>query len=129
MARVLLVDDDGETREAVRWVLEESGHEVAEASSGQAALDFLRASHDPLVVLLDLLMTDGDGVTVLRAARDDAPLATRHRYLVLTAMPLTQVHLPDDLRSLLARPVLSKPFDLDELLAAVAQAATQLPST
>jgi CheY-like chemotaxis protein len=68
MARVLIVDDDEGARDTVRTVLEEEGYEVAEAEYGHCALDHLRASAEPLVVLLDYRMPQLNGGEVLRAA-------------------------------------------------------------
>ncbi|HEV8193084.1 MAG TPA: response regulator [Ktedonobacterales bacterium] len=42
MTRVLLVDDDQAIRETLRFVLEDAGYQVLEASDGSAALRALR---------------------------------------------------------------------------------------
>jgi CheY-like chemotaxis protein len=55
--RVLIVDDDPDIRSSMRTVLEEFGDQkVCEASNRLEALEHLRASTEPFVVLLDLLM-------------------------------------------------------------------------
>ena len=53
MAYVFVVDDDPAIRTALRSALEEHGHVVFEAGDGVSALERLRASPWPLVVLLD----------------------------------------------------------------------------
>src|SRR5215813_729711 len=45
-ARVLVVDDDSDTRETVRMLLEDAGYVVLEAEDGAVALDVLRTSPD-----------------------------------------------------------------------------------
>jgi CheY-like chemotaxis protein len=127
MAHVLVVDDDEGIRESLRWALEDAGHAVSEAPDGVTAVELLRASPRPLVAVLDIVMPDGDGVAVLHAVRDDPWLVGRHCYLVTTASPPHRFHLPDDVACLLALPVIHKPFDLDEFLAAVEKAAALLP--
>jgi CheY-like chemotaxis protein len=116
MATVLIVDDDLDTRDVLRLVLEDAGHEVAEAPDGQIALKMLRASAFPLVVILDLLMPRLDGVGVLRAVLEDDDLAARHAYLVLTVMTPSRVATSAPLLSALSAPVVYKPFDVDALL-------------
>jgi CheY-like chemotaxis protein len=129
MAHVLVVDDDEATRHMLRDVLEDAGHAVLEAPDDAAALHILRASPHPLVVVLDMLMPPDDGRSVLRAVRDDAHLATRHSYLAMTAGPLTRLNLPADLSRLLVRPVITKPFQLRDVLSAIEEAAlAQEPS-
>jgi CheY-like chemotaxis protein len=128
MARVLVVDDDGDIRDSLRWALEDAGHEVSEAAGGAAALEMLWASPHPLVAVLDIIMPDQDGLAVLNAVRDDPYLSTRHCYIVATASSPSRFNLPDEISCLLAVPVIEKPFDLDDFLAAVEQAASKLPS-
>ncbi|HEV2405990.1 MAG TPA: response regulator, partial [Ktedonobacterales bacterium] len=62
MMRALVVDDDVDTRDVVRLLLEDVGYVVSEAKDGEQALDMLRASDVPLVVLLDLDLPRIDGV-------------------------------------------------------------------
>ncbi|MBF6590131.1 MAG: response regulator [Ktedonobacterales bacterium] len=116
---VLVVDDDEGIRQTLRLVLEDAGYTITEAASGGAALDALRASADPLLVLLDYLMPGMDGGGVLRLIAADAPLAARHAYVLITASPQM---LPPELVRLtkrLAITVLPKPFDMDVLLRTV----------
>jgi CheY-like chemotaxis protein len=126
MARVLVVDDDADIRDMLRLVLTDVGHEVAEAVDGEAALDFLRATLDRWIVLLDYLLRGGlDGREVLTAMAADAQLAARHAYIAFPANPELDAPVAA-LREALGVPLLPKPFDLDELLAAVAQAEARL---
>jgi DNA-binding response OmpR family regulator len=68
-ARILLVEDDADLREAMAGALEADGHDVATASDGDGALEALAgADHD--IVLLDIALGRGpDGVEVCRRAR------------------------------------------------------------
>lgn len=64
-AKVLLVDDSGMARRAVRQMLESAGYQVAEAEDGLIALEqyFLEK---PDLVLLDLVMKGMNGLDVLK---------------------------------------------------------------
>lgn len=123
---VLVVDDNQDIRETLRLALEDEGYAVLEASDGLAALDILRDSPRPLVVLLDHIMPGIDGVATLDLIGRDERLARRHAYLMLTAS--STVGSPEIVtqHAEVEVPLVSKPFDLDDLLGAVARAADSL---
>jgi DNA-binding response OmpR family regulator len=73
--RVLLVEDDKPTREALVRLLEEDGHDVRAAANGVRGLVALR-DFRPERVLLDLMLPDFAGERVLEAVRLSHP-ATR----------------------------------------------------
>ncbi len=125
MCQVLIVDDDTEVRELLRLALEEEGHQVSEAAGGERAIGMLRDSQSRLVVILDYLMPGVNGEAVLRAMAQDAYLAPRHAYIVMSAGR----HLPsdqDEAFSHLWLRALSKPFDLNEVSALIQQASQYL---
>lgn len=128
MTRVLIVDDDEGIRESVRLAMEEEGYEVAEASDGSAALDFLQASQGRWLVLLDQLMPVMDGTGFLHEVQKDPALISKHAYILLTAR--SRISAPTlDLTASLGVSVLKKPFELEHLLELVAQAAARLAET
>jgi CheY-like chemotaxis protein len=61
MAELLLVEDDGLTREALVALLEGQGYSVRSAGDGQEALAILREGSLPDCILLDLGMPGMDG--------------------------------------------------------------------
>ncbi len=68
MARLLLVEDETALRRSMTKGLEEEGHEVLTAVSGDEAV--LISSREPLdCIILDLLLPDGDGITALKQMR------------------------------------------------------------
>jgi adenylate cyclase len=71
--RVLVVDDDRVSRALLTSSLEREGHHVRCAENGLAALELLR--DDPCdVVLLDVVMPELDGVSVLERVKSDSAL-------------------------------------------------------
>ena len=125
-ADVLIVEDDETTREVLAEFLLTEGYTIYQAPDGRPVLERLRTHPVGLVVLLDLMMPGMDGYAVLQAVAAEPPLATRHAYILMTATAKT---LPPNVIALLKQlkiSALSKPFDLDELLAAVQKAATRL---
>jgi two-component system, NtrC family, response regulator AtoC len=73
--RVLVVDDDAGIRRYLGALLPSLGYQMVEASSGEQALEQLRARSAPALVLLDLLMPGMGGLEVLdRLRRDHAQI-------------------------------------------------------
>src|SRR5947208_5482697 len=68
VARILVMDDDGTLRGAIRVALEAAGYEVMEAADGHAGLRLHREQGADLV-LVDIFMPERDGLEVIRALR------------------------------------------------------------
>jgi DNA-binding response OmpR family regulator len=66
--RLLVVEDDDHIRTALRWALEDEGYDVAEAASGEEALQAVAVSAPDLMVV-DLMLGSMDGVDVIRQVR------------------------------------------------------------
>jgi signal transduction histidine kinase len=72
-ARLLVVDDEESLRITTAAIFEREGYVVDTASSGDEAIDLLgKADYD--LVLTDLHMEGGDGISVLNRIRQEAPL-------------------------------------------------------
>jgi two-component system KDP operon response regulator KdpE len=124
---VLVVDDEDDIRMTMRIVLQDAGYAVLEAPEGRSALVQLAYSPQGMVVLLDLKMPGMDGFAVLRALAKDEHLASRHAFIVATALDTRA--LREEEVELLTRFGISridKPFDLDDLFAAVRAAEQRL---
>jgi CheY-like chemotaxis protein len=123
---VLVVDDAEAVRDALVSLLRDEGFAVQEAADGAQALAALRASPDPLVVFLDYLMPHVDGAGVLAEVARDPDLAGRHAIIFSTAnaraLPMPVVKSLADVAAV----VVPKPFVVDDLLAAVAEACRRL---
>jgi two-component system alkaline phosphatase synthesis response regulator PhoP len=107
--RVLVVDDDSETRGLLASVLRGHGLSVEEAADGQEALDLL-STGSYAVILLDLLMPRLDGFAVLEAlSKEDGqqPIV-----LVVTGADRRAIEQLDP-RGI--HGVVRKPIDVEEL--------------
>jgi two-component system, OmpR family, KDP operon response regulator KdpE len=109
---ILVVDDDVQLRRFLRTTLSGHGHAVVEAGSLAEALEAIERTH-PAVVLLDLGLPDGDGLSLLRKL---AP-ADRPPIIVLSA----RGQEGDKVAALDAgaEDYLTKPFGASELLARI----------
>jgi two-component system cell cycle response regulator DivK len=74
MSKVLIVDDNRDSRDLIRAILKNFHFEVMEASQGRDALDQIRKEH-PDLVLLDIDMPVLDGFGVVQNIRQEAGFA------------------------------------------------------
>lgn len=81
--QILVVDDEPDILELVRFALTQEGFAVTTAATGQAALDALKDSR-PDAVVLDLMLPDFSGTEVCRRIRANAETAALP-ILMLTA--------------------------------------------
>ena len=111
---ILVVDDDHALRDFIRLVLEDAGYEVVEATEGVAALDVMR-QFQPRLILLDMRMPGMNGWEFVNALHEaERPIPP--------IVMMTAGHDPKAKASEIgADRWLAKPFDLDQLVAAVEQ--------
>lgn len=95
-APVLVVDDDGPTRNVLVRMLDAGGIRTVEASDGRQALEILE-SITPRMVLLDLMMPEMDGFQVAETLRHD------ERWSDLPIVVLTSATLDEEDRERLAQ--------------------------
>lgn len=74
--RVLIVDDDHEIVESVRFALEANGYEVLVARDGNQGLA-MAEREDPDLVVLDMMMPKRSGFLVLEKLRRSRPVPLR----------------------------------------------------
>jgi CheY-like chemotaxis protein len=104
---VLIVDDDLDAREALAELLEYRGFSVGSAANGREALNYLRSSSLPGIIILDLMMPMMDGWEFLEHQSRDFALM-EIPVIVLTATP--------PLEPIKAKAILQKPIHLDSLV-------------
>ena len=81
--RVLLIEDEANIAEAIRFLLTRDGWQVRVLGEGAAALATV-AEYQPDLVILDLMLPDMSGLDILTALRAGAPTKTLP-VLMLTA--------------------------------------------
>lgn len=115
-ARILLVEDDSGIRDSVTECLVIEGYAVSAVANGAEALAWLAREAPPDLIVLDLYMPVMSGGDLLGHLRADPRLRGVPAVLMTAAMP-GRTPVPP------AEAVLSKPFDLDDLLDTVARLA------
>jgi two-component system alkaline phosphatase synthesis response regulator PhoP len=63
VAKILVVDDEKDVVELLKFLLEKDGHQVSTAYNGREALESVKAAK-PELILLDVMMPEMDGYTV-----------------------------------------------------------------
>ncbi len=110
--KILIVDDDPKLRGFLRQGLEEQNLQCVEASSVAEAQEALRSSFD--LVLLDVMLPDGEGWQVLRELREND---LRTPVIFLTARSLLDERIQG--LEMGADDYVIKPFEFRELLARI----------
>ncbi len=118
--KILLIDDDPDTRELVTMMVEKAGHRIQATAHGQAGL--LLLEHEKIdIVLLDIMMPDVDGLNVLTSIRK----TSKAPVLMLTALSDTGIMQQSYLLG--ADDYMVKPFTMNKLIERIERLARQLP--
>jgi len=118
--KVLIVDDEPDTLELVKLVLESGGFETLLAASGTQALEQIERTR-PDLVLLDIMMPDMDGWDVFRKIKEKDP---KIPIAILTAKAQNIDRLLG-LHVLKADDYITKPFGKNELINKVRKLLTE----
>lgn len=111
---ILVVDDEEDTVELARMVLEYEGYRVFSASNGEEAIHFLDTnSEKPDLVLLDVLMPKVNGLEVCRWIKDN-PQLKNIPVLLFTAKVGKKDRIAGEKAG--ADAYINKPFSADDLL-------------
>ncbi len=120
MAYILVIEDDVDIRRLYRRILEQDGHQVAEASDGDVGLRLYR-EHRHELIITDIIMPQKEGIETIMELRREFPQV---RIIAMSGggeatSSQTCLHLA---KRLGAATTLSKPFSRQELLDAVREA-------
>lgn len=118
---VLLIEGNDAICASLPLILEEAGHTVRCAATVEAGIAYLRNAACAHVVLVSNQTPYNHSLaTFFQRIIADPTLSRAHHYVALTTAPATLS--PEALAILdrLRAPVIRKPFDLDELFAALA---------
>lgn len=111
---ILLIEDDSAIRESVAECLQAVGYAVVPVANGKEGLSAARLER-PALIVCDLVMPVMNGAEFVDALRRDDALRDIPVVLMTAAIGSHGMSVPP------ADGYLSKPFDLDELIEAVAR--------
>lgn len=118
-ARILVVEDDADAREAMISLLQMKGYRAFPAGNGKEALDYLKRAPVPDLIILDLWMPVMDGWQ-FRTEQVKDPRLKEIPVVVVTAL--------SDQADVDADEVIIKPVDVDQLLTAVGHFCRREPT-
>jgi two-component system, chemotaxis family, chemotaxis protein CheY len=127
MHQILVVDDEPDVRDAIKRILERAGYSVRVTSDGSGVLEELRAVPAE-VVIADIIMPKTNGVEAIQAIRTEFPdakiiaISGGGNFAISGYQPAaitTSAYLMAARRAG-ADHVMTKPFDAQELLLAIA---------
>jgi twitching motility two-component system response regulator PilH len=110
--KVLIADDSKTERAHLRQVLLSGGYEVTTADSGKAAIELI-SDELPDLVLLDIIMENGDGYQTCRSLKKNP--ATKHIPVIMVSSKSNDVDRKWAMK-LGASDYITKPYNDDELL-------------
>lgn len=106
--RILLIEDSPDLRELVERALSLDGYKVETAEEGSSALELLKSSPPPDLVLLDISMPGMSGEEFIQTVRK-VPGGTELRIVLMSGWD----DIADRARDLGAAGWIRKPLDLD----------------
>lgn len=115
--KVIIVDDDRETREMLTLTLELEGFEVAQAANGLRLISILHVDR-PDVILLDVMMSWIDGFELCRSIKKN------EEFRDIPVIFVSAKKTPEDVRAGIeagAVDYFPKPVDVEKLVARIRQ--------
>lgn len=123
--KLVVVEDEAEIRELEAFLLASEGYQVVALEDGENARDVVKTENADLVVL-DLMLPRKDGFTVLDELAADP--ATKQTPVIVVSAFAQRVNRQALRKIHQVRRILDKPFDIADLLEAVAAELKAQPS-
>jgi DNA-binding response OmpR family regulator len=114
--RILIVDDDPDIIETVRYALENDGHEVLVARDGNQGLAMAERD-DPDLIILDMMMPKRSGFLVMEKLRRSS--GDPHKIIMITANEGNRHKAYAEMLGV--DDYIRKPFNMDRLLESVSR--------
>lgn len=117
--KILVIDDESVICDACHMVLSEKGHQVDRCTTGRSGLVAIeQGAYD--VILLDMKLTDIDGMEILRTIKAEKPAT-----YVIVMTGYSTIENAVQAMKLGAADYLSKPFADDELIEALEKVSVE----
>ena len=113
MKRILVVDDDQDILEVIKYILEDSGYKVDTLSDGNKLIDKIN-ENTPDLLLLDIMLGNMDGRELCKTIKLSEATHNIPVIMVSASHEITTFNTTDGPNGFIA-----KPFDIDHLLSTV----------
>lgn len=126
MGRILIIDDEEQIRGMLSAALERAGYTVVEAINGKDGLRKYREAPADLVIT-DIIMPDQEGLETIKTLRKEYPQAKI--FTISGADEVLKMNVLDVAQRLGSLRSFKKPFDLNEVVAAVREVVPLKPTS
>jgi DNA-binding response OmpR family regulator len=117
MARILYIEDNKDTAEAVKAILTSAGFETEIAFSGKEGIKQVKTGFD--IILLDIMLPDMSGWDIFAKLTG---MKIRAKFAFLSAIPVSQERMAE-LKSAGVSDYITKPFAKEDLIQRVKKMA------
>ena len=111
--KILVAEDDRDSRELLTWILQKLGYQVVAAENGKEAWEVFRRGRFRLVIS-DVLMPELDGLELCRRIRNHQQ--SKYTYVIIITALIGKKDYLEGMEAG-ADDFVTKPFDPDELRA------------
>jgi DNA-binding response OmpR family regulator len=122
MAKILIIDDENQIRLMLRQMFEREGYDILEAADGKQALKMNKSNPADLIIT-DIIMPEMEGIRTIMELKKEKPDA---KIIAVSGggknSPEQYLHFA---KKLGADRTFTKPFNRDELVAAVKEILVQ----
>ena len=119
MKKILVIEDEEDTRDIMKLVLTDSGFDVATAATGEAGLKAAK-KEEPDLIVLDILLPDITGLTVLDRLKADAK--QRSIPVVIVTAVEKEIGIKEEIAGKYPEVgFVEKPFAVNDLVARIRQ--------
>ncbi len=113
MKRILVIDDAADTLELIKIFLEANSFEVFTFSNGKITINEV-LGYSPQIIILDVYLKGSNGVEICNQLKSNS--LTRNIPIIMSSAHTTDYLI---LRKCAAEDFISKPMDMDELMAKI----------
>lgn len=115
MAKILIIEDDAVVTTALSKILESNGYQVVIAQDGLQGTT-MSHSEKPDLIILDLILPVGDGLTTLRNLKR----SVNTKAIPIIVMSATDDdHLKEEVKAVGVEEYIEKPYNPDKLIARI----------
>jgi len=109
MAKILYIEDNKDTAEAVKIILNSAGHETEIANNGKEGLKVIKKGFD--LILLDIMLPDMSGWDIFAKLSGK----TKAKFAFLSAIPVSSERM-SELKKAGVSDYITKPFSKEDLI-------------